>query len=85
MFRVKCILFAFCLVAIAASQLYLKGVSDGIAQVDAEAFDAYVHFAKPMQAAAKETAHKPVKAEVHRVRRKEPAQTTVWAAVDGSN
>lgn len=46
--KVKMILLAFCLITIAGSQLYLKGIDDGIARVDQESFDSYVHFTKQL-------------------------------------
>ncbi len=67
--KTKIALLAFCLAAVAASSLYLKGVDDGIAAVDQEAFDSYVHFAKQMHV------------EIHRPTRHR--DDTVWAAIDG--
>lgn len=48
MFKVKMILLAVCLSAVAGSGLYAKGWGDGIASIDQEAFDSYVHFAKQL-------------------------------------
>lgn len=69
--KVRLILLAFCLAAVAASQLYLKGFDAGIASVDQEAFDSYVHFAKQMRVEAHRPDHKRVERD-----------DTVWAAVD---
>lgn len=49
MLKVKLILMAFCLCIAGASQLYLKGIDDGLKVSDNQAFDAYTHFAKQMQ------------------------------------
>jgi hypothetical protein len=70
--KVKLILLAFCLIAVAASQLYLKGFGAGIQAVDDDAFDAYTHFAQQM--------HR----ETHAAKAHDAHETqTVWAAVDG--
>ena len=73
--KVKLILIAFCLCAVAGSQLYLKGFYDGIASIDQEAFDSYAHFAKPFQSAVKHDA-----ASGHSTKHQ---TQTVWAAIDG--
>jgi len=70
--KVKLILIAFCMFAVAASQFYTKGVDDGIATVDAEAFESYTHFAKQMKAETHKASHEARK----------PHTDTVWAAVD---
>jgi hypothetical protein len=70
--KAKLILTAFCLVAVAASELYLKGIDAGVAGIDQEAFDSYVTFARQMHA---ET-HRPTP------QRRVERDNTVWAAVD---
>ncbi|HEX3747631.1 MAG TPA: hypothetical protein VHW09_27035 [Bryobacteraceae bacterium] len=75
--KAKLSLIALCLMAVGGSSLYLKGIDDGIASVDEEAFNAYTHFAKQMHP------------ELHRTRRRE-AETqlaqakshSVWDALD---
>lgn len=49
--KVKMILLAFCLSAIAGSYGYFKGSSDEIAAIDREAFDSYVAVAHQMHSA----------------------------------
>jgi hypothetical protein len=71
--KVKLSLAALCLLAIGASQIYLRGMDDGMASTDRQAFDAYTHFAKQMQ-------H-----EAHHVKPAKTAQAyavSVWSAVD---
>ena len=71
--KAKLILFAFCLLAVAGSWLYFKGLDDGVAAVDQQAFDAYAHFAKPMQAAVHHAKAKPANPT---------KDTSVWSVVD---
>jgi hypothetical protein len=68
MLKVKLVLFLFCLAAIAGSSIYFKGVNDGMAATDEEAFDAYVQVAKQMR-------------PHHKARPVENAPT-VWDVVD---
>ena len=70
MFKTKLVLLAFCLTAVAGSEVYFKGVNDGIASVDAEAFESYTHFAKQMR-------H-----ETHRMHAKAHEAQTVWAVLE---
>lgn len=68
-------LAALCLLVVGASQLYLKGMDDGIASTDQEAFDAYAHFAKQMHHETHRAKAQPAKpAQVYTV--------SVWTAVD---
>jgi hypothetical protein len=68
--KVKLILFAFCLLVGGANHIYFMGVDAGIAAVDQQAFDAYAHFAKPMQ-------H-----EVHLTKAKPAKHESIWSVVD---
>jgi hypothetical protein len=71
-FKVRLILLAFCLMAVAASQIseqsFARGFREGIASTDQDAFDAYVHFARQMHV------------ETHKTAKAHDAQT-VWAAL----
>jgi hypothetical protein len=76
MLKAKLALLAFCLAAVAGSQLYLSDFDEGIASVDREAFDSYTHFAREMRS---EQAH----AEIHRpTRRRVERDRTVWAVLN---
>lgn len=66
MFKAKLIIMAFCLCVVAGSHVYFKGVDDGIAAIDEQAFQAYTDLAKPVH----EVHHKHAKA----------VDSTVWAA-----
>ena len=50
MIKIKLILAIACLLVVGASQLYLRGVNDGLTQSDNEAFNAYTDFAQRMKA-----------------------------------
>jgi hypothetical protein len=76
--KVKLILIAFCLCAVAASQFYLRGFDAGIQSVDDDALTAYIHFAKPFQAKVKQD-----KAARHSTETQTAqAEPTVWTAID---
>jgi len=72
--KVRLSLAALCLLAIGASQLYLRGIDEGMAATDREAFDAYTHFAKQMQHETHHAKAKPATSHAYTV--------SVWAAVD---
>lgn len=69
MLKAKLVIMALCIGVVAGANLYQKGMVDGIASLDQEAFESYTHFAKQMQ-----TESKPKKVRV----------ASVWEAVDGN-
>jgi hypothetical protein len=61
--KVKLVLIAFCMVPIAYGVGHAQGITAGIAQVDQEAFDAYIPVARAVQQQKKIMSHHKAKAD----------------------